>query len=307
MKETECAFFSRRSFLQVSAIGGASLLLGCQDAARNGGQVNSNAGTNVSTPNQNSTAQQAPVKGEHASVNGLKMYYELHGIGRPVVVLHGSFGRTVNYPTLSENRQLVAVDLQGHGRTADIDRPMTFEHFADDVAALMKHLAIDQADVFGYSMGGTVGLATAIKYPATVRRLAIIGASYKRADEAYAPDVLKDFKSITPETFAPNELKEPYEAMSPAPNWKGLVAKILQMENDFKGFSQDQMKAITAEVFIGVGDHYDVALEHSVEMHNLIPKSQLAVFPNADHLLLWTNPDRVLPYVKEFLNREQTT
>lgn len=250
--------------------------------------------------------QETPVKGEYASVNGLKMYYEIHGAGRPLVLLHGSFLWGSVYPTLPEGRQVIAVDMQGHGRTADIDRPFTFEQMADDTAALLKQLKIEQTDVFGYSMGGTVGLALAVRHPALVRRLAIYGSVYKPIEESYPPDFLKDFKAITPGTFAPKELKEPYDKMSPAPNWKGLVAKIIQMEKDFKGFSPEQMKAINAEVFIGAGDHNDVGLEHIVEMHNLIPKSQLAVFPNTEHIVLMTKPDKILPFIKEFLNNEQT-
>ena len=265
--------------------------------------MNSNAETNAAMPaNQNTAVQQTPVKGEYASVNGLKMYYEIHGAGRPLVMLNGSFLAATVFPTLAEGRQVIAADMQGHGRTADIDRPFTFEQMADDTAALLKQLKIEQTDVFGYSMGGTIGLALAIRHPALVRRLAIFGSVYKNIEESYPPDLFKDFSSINPETFAPKDLKEPYEKMSPAPNWKGLVAKILQMEKDFKGFSPEQMKAIKAEVFISAGDHNDVSLEHVVEMHNLIPKSQLAVFPNTDHVLLMTNPDKMPPQIKEFLN-----
>ena len=93
--------------------------------------------------------------------------------------------------------------------------------------------------------------------------------------------------------------------MSPAPNWRALVTKIIQMERDFKGFSKEQMKAIKAEVFIGAGDRYDVGLEHVVKMHNLIPISQLAILPNSDHLLLLTNPDKMPPQIKEFLNTQK--
>jgi pimeloyl-ACP methyl ester carboxylesterase len=254
---------------------------------------------------QRTAAQETKAKGEYASVNGLKMYYEIHGKGQPLVLLHGSFMWGRNYPTLSQGRQVIAIDMQGHGRTADINRPFTFEQMADDTAALLKHLKIEQTDVFGYSMGGTIGLALAIRHPGLVRRLAIYGSVYRPIEESYPPDVLKDFRAITPETFAPKELKEPYDKMSPAPNWRGLVAKIIQMERDFKGFSQEQMKAIKAEVFIGAGDRYDVGLEHIVEMHNLIPKSQLAVFPNSDHLLFFANPDKLPPQIKEFLNTQK--
>jgi len=251
---------------------------------------------------QGIAAQETKPKGEYASVNGLKMYYEIQGTGQPLVLLHGSFLWATNYPTLSQGRQVIAIDMQGHGRTADINRPFTFEQMADDTAALLKHLKIEQADVFGYGMGGTIGLGLAIRHPGLVRRLAICSAVYRPVEESYPTDVLEAFREMTPETFAPKELKEPYDKMSPAPNWRGLVAKIVQMERDFKGFSQEQMKTIKADVFIGAGDRYDVGLEHVVEMHNLIPKSQLAVFPNSDHLLLLTNPDRMLIQIREFLN-----
>ena len=267
--------------------------------------MNSNDETNTATPaNQNAAVQETSGTGEYASVNGLKMYYEIHGTGQPLILLHGSFLSATVYPTLAEGRQVIAVDMQGHGRTADIDRPFSFEQMADDTAALLKHLKIEQTDVFGYSMGGTIGLALAIKHPNLVRRLAIYGSVYRNMEESYSPENLKDWKSINPETFAPKDIKDPYEKMSPAPNWKGLVAKGLQMEKDFKGFTPEQMKAIKAEVFIGVGDHNDISLKHAVEMHNLIPKSQLAIFPNTDHVVLMMNPDtnKVLPQIKEFLN-----
>jgi pimeloyl-ACP methyl ester carboxylesterase len=265
--------------------------------------MNSKAETNAAMPaNQDNAAQETSVKGKYASVNGLKMYYENYGAGRPLVLLHGAFMSATVYPALAEGRQVIAVDLQGHGRTADIDRPFTFEQMADDVAALLKQLKIEQTDVFGYSLGGKVGLALAIRHPELVRRLAIYGATYKSFEESIPPDVLEFFKKATPETFAPKELKAPYEKLSPAPNWIGLAAKILESMKGFQGFSPEQMKAIKAEVFLSAGDHKDVNLEHIVEMHKLIPKSQLAVFPNTEHMVMMTNPDKVLVQVKEFLD-----
>ena len=127
-------------------------------------------------------------------------------------------------------------------------------------------------------------------------------AAYRSFEESFPPDVLKVFKEATPETFAPKALKEPYEKLSPAPNWLGLAAKILQSVRNFKGFSPEQIKAIKAEVWVGAGDHNDVSLEDIVEVHKLIPKSQLAVFPNTDHVVMMTNPDKVLGQVKEFLD-----
>ncbi len=199
----------------------------------------------------NSAVQPTTVKSEYASVGDLEMYYEIHGTGRPLVLLHGAFMSATIYPALAENCQVIAVDLQGHGRTADIDRPLTFEQMADDVATLLKQLKLEQTDIFGYSMGGKVGLAMAIRHTDLVRRLAIFGAAYKSFEESFPLDALKVFKEITPETFAPKDLKEPYEKMSPAPNWKALAVKILESMKGFKGFSPEQMKAIKAEVFIG--------------------------------------------------------
>lgn len=256
----------------------------------------------ATSPNQNSVLQQPTGTGEYAVVGDLKMYYEIHGTGRPLVLLHGAFMSAAVYPALAENRQVIAVDLQGHGRTADIDRPLTFEQMADDVAALLKQLKIEQTDVFGYSMGGKVGLALVIRHPELVRRLAIYGAIYKSFEESFPLDALEVFKQITPETFAPKDLKDTYDKLSPTPNWIGLAAKILESMKGFKGFSPEQMKAIKAEVFLGAGDHKDVNLEHLVEMHKLIPNSQLAVFPNTEHLVIMTNPDKVLVQVKEFLD-----
>jgi len=251
---------------------------------------------------QGTAAQETQAKGEYAAVNGLKMYYEVHGTGQPLVLLHGSFVWATNYPTLAQGRQVILVDMQGHGRTADINRPFSFEQMADDTAALLKHLKIEQADVFGYGMGGTIGIGLAIRHPNLVRRLAICSAVYRPVQESYPQDILDAFKEMTPEKFAPKELKDPYDKMSPAPNWKGLVAKIVQMEGDFKGFSKEEMKGLKAEVFIAAGDRYDVSLEHVVEMHHLIPNSQLAIFPNSDHQLLFTSPDKILIPIKEFLN-----
>jgi pimeloyl-ACP methyl ester carboxylesterase len=134
---------------------------------------------------------------------------------------------------------------------------------------------------------------------------AIYGATYKSFEESLPPDLLKIFKEMTPETFAPKDLEELYEKLSPAPNWIGLAAKILESMTSFQGFSTEQMQAIKAEVFLSAGDRLDVNLEHLAQMHQLIPKSQLAIFPNTEHLVMMTNPDKVLVQVKEFFNAEE--
>jgi pimeloyl-ACP methyl ester carboxylesterase len=123
-------------------------------------------------------------KGNYAAVNGLDLYYEIHGAGEPLILLHGGVGAIEMFgevlPLLAEGRQIIAVDLQAHGRTADIDRPMTFEAMADDVAALIEHLGLGEADAMSYSLGGGVALRTAIQHPEVVRKLVLVSTPFKR-------------------------------------------------------------------------------------------------------------------------------
>ena len=238
----------------------------------------------------------------YAAVNGLKMYYEIHGTGKPLVVLHGAFGWATAFPTLAKSRQVIAVELQGHGHTADIDRPLTYEQMADDTAALLKHLKIERADIFGYSMGGTVALAVAIRHPGLVGKVAINGSHYSKMEQAYEPETFKQFKSL-PADFAPKVLKDHYDKVAPDPKqWPALVAKVKRMALEFKGFTRDEMQAIKAPVLITLGDRDGVRPEHVVEMYRLISNAQLAIFPAADHFLLWQDPERLLPAIVAFLD-----
>jgi pimeloyl-ACP methyl ester carboxylesterase len=242
------------------------------------------------------------VQGKYASVNGLKMYYEIHGTGRPLVLLHGAFGLATGFPTLAKSRQVIAIELQGHGHTADIDRPLTYEQMADDTAALLEQLKIEQADIFGYSMGGSVALAIAIRHPKLVRKVAINGSHYGKLEDAYNPETLKQFKSL-PSDFAPKVLKDPYDKVAPDPKqWPALVAKVKKMGLEFKGFAREDMKSIKAHVLITLGDRDGVKPEHAVEMFRLIPHAQLAVFPGADHFLLFQDPEKMLPAIAAFLD-----
>jgi pimeloyl-ACP methyl ester carboxylesterase len=241
-------------------------------------------------------------KGKHATVNGLRMYYEIHGSGRPLVLLHGAFGFATVYPALAKDRQVIAVELQGHGHTADIDRPLTYEQMADDTAALLNELKIEQADFFGYSMGGNVGLAVAIRHPQLVRKLAVNGSHAGKMADAYEPETVKQFNSL-PADFAPPMLKDPYDKVAPDPKqWPTLVAKVKKMGQDFKGFTREELTAIKAQVLITQGDRDGVRPEHAVEMFRLIPSAQLAVFPGADHFLIFQSPEKLLPTIAAFLN-----
>lgn len=242
----------------------------------------------------------AEVNGQYARVNGLDMYYQLHGTGKPLVVLHGAFGCASVYAQLASNRQQIAVELQGHGHTADIDRPLSIENMADDVAALLKHLKIERADVFGYSMGGSVALGMAIRHPDIVDRVAINGAHFAAIEEAYEPESFKLFRCL-PADFAPPQLIGPYQKVAPNPTqWPVLVAKVKKMGLKWTGFTREQMESIKAPVLITLGDRDVVRLDHAVEMYRIIANARLAVFPGGDHFLVTTSPDTVLAPVATF-------
>ena len=241
-------------------------------------------------------------EGSYATVNGLKMYYEVHGTGRPLVLLHGAFGWATAYPALAKGRQLIAVELQGHGHTADIDRFLTFEQMADDTAALLRHLQIKQADFFGYSMGGSVALAVAIRHPTLVGRVAINGSVFGKIEEAYEPAAFQEFKRMSAD-FAPPPLKSHYDKVAPDPKqWPVLVAKVKKMGLEFKGFAREDLRSIKAPVLIAQGDHDLVRVEHAAEMFRLIPNAKLAVLPGGDHFTIWTSPEKLFAPITDFLN-----
>lgn len=246
------------------------------------------------------------IEGKYAEINGLKMYYEIHGSGEPLVLLHGSFGTVEGWatvlPTLAKTRKVIVVELQGHGHTGDIDRPLSYGQVAEDTAALLQQLKIKRADIFGYSMGGGVALALVIKHPDLVGKLAILGAGTGTAKDTYDPESYRQFKSITPENFNFPQVKDPYIKVAPDPSkWSVLVSKIMKMEEEFKGFAEKDVKAIKAETLIIMGDHDVVRLEHAVEVFRLIPHSQLAIIPG-DHFLLFMNSEKVLSALLPFLD-----
>ncbi len=257
---------------------------------------------------------QAPLKsearqvanGKYAEINGLKMYYEIHGSGQPLVLLHGAFGFAEGWapflPSLTKTRQVIAIELQGHGHTNDLDRPLTYEQMADDTAALLNQLKIKQADFFGYSMGGTVALALAIRHPELAGKLAIYGSCAGKIKDTYDPETYKQFQSISTD-FAPPVLKEPYDRMAPDPKrWPVLVTKVKNLEHVFNGYSAKDLKAIKAQTLVMMGDRDVVRPEHAVEMYRQIPNAQLAIFPGGDHFLVFSSPEKLLSTLLPFLN-----
>jgi pimeloyl-ACP methyl ester carboxylesterase len=235
----------------------------------------------------------------YAPVNGLEMYYEIHGSDRPLVVLHGAYmtigtmGEVV--PGLAETRRVIAVELQGHGRTADVDRPLTYEQMADDVAALIGHLRIEKADVFGYSMGGGVALQVAIRHPEVVRKLVVASASY--TSDGMHPELLEMILTLTPEVFAGSPIEEAYLRTAPNPkDFPTLVTKLKRLDMEPFAWPPEDIQGIAAPTLLIIGDSDAIRLEHAVEMFRLLgggvmgdltglPKSQLAVLPGTTHFV----------------------
>jgi pimeloyl-ACP methyl ester carboxylesterase len=223
----------------------------------------------------------------YAPVNGLKMYYEIHGVADgknpPLVLLHGggstidtTFGKVL--PSLAKTRQVVAFEQQGHGHTADVaDRPFSFEQSADDTVALMDHLKIEKADFFGFSNGGNIALQIAIRHPNLVRKLVVASAMFKR-DGLY-PEIWEFMKRSTLEDM-PKELKEAYLKVSPHPEQLPTFHdKSAKRMLEFKDWRPEDIQSIEAPTLLMIGDADSVRPEHAVEMFRLLPHAQLAVFP----------------------------
>jgi pimeloyl-ACP methyl ester carboxylesterase len=233
----------------------------------------------------------------YAPVGELDMYYEIHGQGPPLVLLHGAY-MTIDamgplVPGLAGTRRVIAVEQQGHGRTADIDRPITYEQMADDTAGLLRHLEVETADVVGYSMGGGIALQLAMRHAALVRKLVVVSASYRL--DAMPPEALAMFPSITPELFAGSPIEAEYLRTAPNPgDFPKLVEKLKVLDTTDFAWPDEDIRAIAAPTLIIVGDSDGVRLENAVEFFRLrgggvmgdlqgMPASQLAVLPGTSH------------------------
>ena len=236
-------------------------------------------------------------KGNYASANGLNMYYEIYGAGRPLILLHGGVGASEMFdpvlPTLAENRQVVAVHLQAHGRTADIDRPLSFDLMADDIAALMKHLGIERADIMGYSLGGGVALQTAIRRPDVVRKLVLISTPFKR--DGFYPEVLENMAQMGPEA-AKFMKQSPLNQLYPDADWAVLFTKLGDLLRKDYDWSKD-VAAIKSPVMLVFADADAIRTTHIIEFFALLgggrrdagldgsgrPTARLAILPGMTH------------------------
>jgi pimeloyl-ACP methyl ester carboxylesterase len=250
-------------------------------------------------------AQGARAEGRYAPVNGLRIYYEIHGTGRPLVLLHGggstietSFGKCL--ATLARKRQVIAFEQQGHGHTADVDRPFSFEQTADDSAALLRYLKIVKADFLGYSNGGSVALLMGIRHAGLVRKLVVASAMYKR--DGLSPEFWESMRHATLDSM-PVELREAYLKTAPHPEQlQTFHDKSVRRMLEFKDWRPEDIHSIEAPTLIMVGDGDIIRPEHALEMARLLPHGRLAVVPGTDHMSLVNWPEWQLAMIEAFLD-----
>lgn len=259
--------------------------------------------------------------GKYADVNGVKLYYEVHGTGHPLILLHGGLGATSmfgpNLPALAKGRQVIAVDLQGHGRTADIDRPISPELMAGDVAALIEHLKLDRPDLMGYSLGGGVAFFTALRHPELVGKLVIVSTNFKRS--GVYPEMLAQQAQVGPEAMEmmkQTPMYQLYASIAPRPeDFPRLLGKLGDaMKGDFD-FSKE-VAGIKATTMIVAGDSDIFPPAHAVEFFGLLgggkrdggwdgsgrPNARLAILPGLTHYTIFNAPAlaaAVIPFLDE--------
>ncbi|CAN5867054.1 alpha/beta hydrolase [soil metagenome] len=264
------------------------------------------------------------VQNGYAPVNGLDLYYEIHGTGEPLILLHGGFGLTSMFdgellPLLAKTRQVIAVDLQGHGRTADIDRPLRLEFMGDDVAALIKHLGLPKADIMGYSMGGGTALRAAIQHPEVVRKLVIVSVPFRR--NGWYPAMLPGMDQMNRTTAAflkETPMYQAYTSVAPKPeNFPTLCDKMGDMLRQDYDWT-DEVATLKMPVLLIFGDADSVPPAHAAEFFGLLgggkmdgswdesgmSNARLAILPATTHYNIFYSP-ALGPAVTSFLDAPQ--
>lgn len=263
---------------------------------------------------------QQPIKPQstgYAPVNGLKLYYEVYGAGKPIVLIHGSYmtiglnwGQLI--PELAKSHKVITLELQGHGHTADIDRAISYKALASDVAGLLKHLKIDSADVLGYSLGGTVAWQLAIDNPALVSKLIIVSSVSKY--KGWQPEILDILKIMSPEFLDQTPLKGEYEKVAPNPgNWRAFLTKYIAFDKQDFDLGDDNIKAIKSPVLIINGDNDGVDKEHIIKLYKLLggsvsgdmkglPASRLAIVPATSHVTLMMETQKLWAIIQPFID-----
>lgn len=262
------------------------------------------------TAAQTSPDTLAPDRTGYADVNGVHMYFEVYGGGTPLVLLHGGMlSIRLNFadliPTLSQRHQVIGVEMQGHGRTADIDREITPAALASDVLGLLDHLDIDQAHVLGHSMGGAVAMELAVTAPD--RLLGVVPISVSVRQDGLHED-LRDPSRFATSSRLPTqqdfkEFREEYERLSPHPeHFDEFLARLSASNADLQGWTDEQLAGIRSPMLLVLGDRDFTTNEHAALMLQLIPGSQLAILPNTTHMQVTRRTDLLLPLLAGFLD-----
>jgi pimeloyl-ACP methyl ester carboxylesterase len=257
-----------------------------------------------------------PTDSGYADVNGLKMYYEVYGKGKPIVLLHGSYMNIpMNWshiiPLLTKDRKVIVAEMQGHGRTRDISREFSYEGMADDVSGLLKHLKIESSDILGYSMGGGVAFQVAVRHPEQVRRLVVLSGTY--AHDGWWPEVEASFATFTPEMFIGTPIQKQYDSLGNDPaHFPEFVEKVISI--DLKPYDwSKEVKNIQAPIFMAIGDADGVRYEHALELFRAkgggkmgdidgLPQSRLAIIPGTTHIGMMQRTDWLIPMITDFLD-----
>jgi pimeloyl-ACP methyl ester carboxylesterase len=265
---------------------------------------------------QSKGQQNKPVASGYAPVNGIKVYYEVYGEGKPLVLLHGAFmtiegnwGQII--PELSKTRKVIAIEMQGHGHTPFSDRKLSHATLASDVEGVMDYLKIDSADVVGYSMGGSVAYKFAIQSPKRLRKLVIISSTYKSS--GWRPEVTNAFKGFKPEFFDNSPMKAAYDAVAPdKTKWTKFLEQMFAFATVPFDFGDSNISKISAPVLIISGDNDGLDKVELMKTYQLLgggvsadlgpmPKSHLAVVPSQSHVSLMMQTKTILGYLDNFL------
>lgn len=257
----------------------------------------------------------------YAPVNGLEMYYESHGAGRPLVLLHGAMsGIGTSFeavlPSLAVTRRVIAVEQQAHGHTADVDRPLTLPQMADDTAELLRGLGVMETDVLGYSMGAGIGVELALRHPDLVRKLVLVSVTFDL--NGFHPGLIENVGNISAEDMVGSPFHTEFVESAPNPDgWANLVQKVTVLNTSLAGWPPEVIASIGKPVQLVVADSDIVTPEHAVQMFRALgggvvgdvvglPSSRLAILPGTTHMTITQRADWLVPMVHEFLDAEES-
>lgn len=270
----------------------------------------------ISAVFQSNGQETKPSASGYAPVNGIKVYYEVYGEGKPIILLHGAFYTIeMNWaqliPELSKTRKVIAIEMQGHGHTPYSDRALSITTLASDVEKLMDYLNIDSADVAGYSMGGSVAYQFAVQSPKRLRKLVIISSTYKSS--GWLPEVTNAFKAFKPEFFSNSPFETAYDAIAPdKTKWTKYLEQMIAFAQTPIDLGESNVSKISSPVLIISGDNDGLDKVELAKTYQLLggggsdlrpmPKSQLAIVPSQGHVSLMMQTTTILTYMNSFLN-----